>query len=182
MLHRILTVFCLVVLLQGASFLTMAAKSTPPNFVLKQVANAQVVGTEMFTYFLWDVYEATLYAPQGKWQPDQAFALALHYQRSLEGKKIAKRSVDEIRKQGMKDEKTLNAWLVKMEALFPDVKAGDVLTGIATPNKSSAFYFNDELVGIIEDSEFTAQFFAIWLSEKTSEPEFRSALLNQNRT
>jgi hypothetical protein len=148
-----------------------------PDYVAKQVPEAQVVGNAMFTYLFWDVYDATLYAPQGKWQPDAPFALKLAYQRELDGKKIAQRSVDEMRKQGISDEAMLSEWRDKMVALFPDVEDGDVITGVATTNRASEFYINGELVGKIEDENFTQAFFDIWLSEKTSEPKLRKALL-----
>ena len=35
-----------------------------PDYVTKQVPEAQVVGNAMFTYMFWDVYDATLYAPR----------------------------------------------------------------------------------------------------------------------
>ena len=35
------------------------------------------------TYLLWDVYDAMLYAPKGKWSHDKPFALKLSYLRSL---------------------------------------------------------------------------------------------------
>lgn len=171
-----------MILLSLHSFLTVASTSDSPGFILKHVNQADVVGKEMFTYFFWDVYEATLYAPKGEWQPDNAFALSLRYQRALQGEKIAKRSIKEMRNQGMNgenDEKVLTEWLGKMTSLFPNVEAGDVLTGIAKADKSNAFYFNGEFIGSVKDSEFTERFFAIWLSENTSEPAFRKALLNQ---
>ena len=150
-----------------------------PDYVTKQVPEAQVVGNAMFTYMFWDVYDATLYAPKGQWQSDAPFALKLDYQRSLDGKKIAQRSVDEMRKQGISDEAMLSEWRDKMAALFPDVEDGDVITGVATSDQASEFYINGELAGTIEDTNFTLSFFDIWLSEKTSEPKLRKALLQK---
>ena len=164
----------------GISLLALsknALAQSVPDYVAKQVPEAQVVGNAMFTYLFWDVYDATLYAPKGKWQSDAPFALKLAYQRELDGKKIAQRSVDEMRKQGVSDEDALSEWQNEMVALFPDVDNGDVITGVATRNRVSEFYINGELVGKIEDESFTQAFFDIWLSEKTSEPKLRKALL-----
>ena len=44
-------------------------------------------------------------------------------------------------------------------------------------HQKSAFYFNDNLVGSIEDPMFGPLFVDIWLSEKTSEPKLRQQLL-----
>ena len=78
------------------------------------------------------------------------------------------------------NEEKLNEWMSQMDDIFPDVDEGDTLTGVATESRHSAFYFNGRLVGTIEDEDFTRHFFNIWLGEKTSEPEFRHALLNNN--
>lgn len=169
---------CLVMVAVTMSSATFA-QPTPPDYVTSAVPNATRVGSGMFTYYFWDVYEATLFAPNGSWEPTAPFALQLTYQRDLKGKKIAQRSVDEIRKQGFDDAKRLETWMTKMTQIFPDVSDGDTLTGIATKDSASVFYFNGKQVGVIEDPRFTVQFFNIWLSEKTSEPEFRQALLNQ---
>lgn len=157
-----------------------AQQSTLPvsSYITEKVPNAKVVGRGMFTYYFWDVYEAALFAPNGTWQATSPFALQLKYQRPLKGRKIAERSVDEIRRQGTENPEQLTLWMEKMAQIFPDVEDGDTLTGIATKDKKSVFYFNGEPVGIIDDASFTTQFFNIWLGENTSEPDFRKTLLN----
>ena len=47
------------------------------------VPEAQLVGEARMTYLFWKVYDARLYAPEGKWQPTQPFALELKYLRKL---------------------------------------------------------------------------------------------------
>lgn len=156
------------------------AREDVPATVTNAVPQAEIVGSQRFTYYFWDVYTATLFAPEGKWTPNKPFALKLDYVRNLKGKKIAQRSIDEMRQQGVSDEEKLNEWMSQMDDIFPDVDEGDTLTGVATESRHSAFYFNGRLVGTIEDEDFTRHFFNIWLGEKTSEPEFRHALLNGN--
>lgn len=165
-------------------FLLLLSASRPafgalPDSVDKRVDQAQVVGQAMFTYYFWDVYEATLYAPNGNWSETKPFALALTYQRDFKGRDIAERSVKEMRKQGVEDEEKLKRWGDAMQALFPDVTDGDTLLGIATENQVTHFYRGDTFLGEVEDKEFTKHFFAIWLGEKTSEPDLREKLLNQ---
>lgn len=165
-----------VLLLLSASW---GVSATVPEAVKKHVNQAEPVGQAMFTYYFWDVYEATLYAPGGAWSEKQPFALALTYQRDFDGRDIAERSVKEMRKQGVEDEQKLKRWGEVMASLFPDVEEGETLLGVVTDNQHTQFYRNGTYLGQVEDTEFTERFFAIWLSEKTSEPGLRRKLLEQ---
>ncbi len=140
---------------------------------------ANIVGKSRLTYVFWDVYDAVLYAPQGNWSEDKPFALTLTYLRDLEGKAIAERSIEEMRKQGLDDDEQLADWQSVMTEIFPDVEEGDSLTGVASSDGHTQFYFNGEPAGTVEDSAFTQAFFDIWLSKDTSEPEMRKQLLGE---
>lgn len=141
------------------------------------IPGAKVVGKGRLSIAFWDVYDATLYAPQGKWSPVTPFALSIHYFREIEGKDIADRSVKEIRQQGFADEVKLAAWNTQMKSLFPDVKNGSVLTAVFYPDKETVFYDGEKQIGSIKGEEFAKYFSGIWLGEKTSEPELRQELL-----
>ena len=156
------------------------------DYIGTMVPDAQKVGSARMTYMLWDVYDAVLYAPQGNWSADSPFALKLTYLRDLHGQKIADRSIKEMRTQGYNDEIRLAAWQNQMRMIFPDVKQGDVITGIFTTDKQTVFFDGEREIGHIQDPEFGQRFFDIWLNAKTSEPDLRTALLgappaNQNR-
>ncbi len=148
--------------------------------VVKAVPNAAVVGRGVLTYAFWDVYQATLYAPEGKWQPSQPFALSLEYFREIKGKAIADRSIQEMRKQGFKDEVKLAAWNAQLKAIFPNVKDGTVLSAVYVPGQYTAFYNGADKIGTIKGDEFGRLFFGIWLDERTSAPDLRRALLGQS--
>ena len=69
-------------------------------------------------------------------------------------------------------------WSRAMTTLFPDVSAGDRITGVQRPGHSARFFFNGSLRGEVADALFTRLFFGIWLSARTSEPQLRQQLLN----
>ena len=154
---------------------------TPPAFAIEYMTDhipaAEKVGKGRLTYLFWDVYDATLYAPQGTWKEDKPFALELSYLRDIPGKSIADRSIEEIRLQGYSDEIKLAAWYTQMRSIFPDVNEGITLTGIFTNSGETIFFKNSKEIGRIQDSEFSQAFFNIWLSEKTSSPTLRDKLL-----
>ena len=97
--------------------------------------------------------------------------------RTLEGKKIADRSVEEIRGQNFTNEVKLAAWHAQMRKIFPDVDEGISLTGVYTKTGETVFYKNNTEIGRINDPEFSKAFFGIWFNEKTSAPGLRQKLL-----
>lgn len=137
----------------------------------------EIVGKARLKFMFWNVYEASLIAHKGNFTQEQPFALELKYLRGFEGKEIASRSIDEMRSLGMDDEVKLAKWYQEMQGIFPNVKEGEMITGVVDDKQISHFFFNDKPLGIVHDKEFSKWFFNIWLSEKTSQPEMREQLL-----
>ncbi|MBC6498034.1 MAG: chalcone isomerase family protein [Alphaproteobacteria bacterium GM7ARS4] len=146
--------------------------------VKRSIPDARMVGTGRLTFWLWDVYDATLYAPQGTWHMNKPYALSLSYLRPLNGRDIATRSIEEIRSLGFDDEKTIQAWQDAMIEIFPDVDEQTTLTGVRDSKGHTLFYSNGTLLGRIDDPTFSQWFFGIWLSPKSPEPQLREQLLN----
>ncbi|MEM7043419.1 MAG: chalcone isomerase family protein [Pseudomonadota bacterium] len=142
-----------------------------------QIPDAELVGEGRLKFLFWSVFDATLYAPDGVWSDDKPFALSLSYLRDLEGKSIVEASIDEMRKQGMTDDATLQRWGEQMAGIFLDVDDRTTLTGVVDENGDALFYRNGEPAGAIRDPEFSRRFFDIWLGEKTSNPELRAQLI-----
>lgn len=148
--------------------------------VATALGQARLAGTSRFTYWGFEVYQATLWvAPEFKLASmnDVPYALDLRYLRTFKGKDIAQRSIDEMRRVQSVSDARAQAWLKLMQDTFPDVKEGDRLTGIHLPGKGVRFLLNGQPLGEVADAEFARVFFGIWLSEKTSEPKLRQALL-----
>jgi hypothetical protein len=132
------------------------------------------------TVWGFEVYDAKLWTRSG-FAPGQyaqhPFALELQYLRELKGEAIARRSLDEMKRQGPINDLQAKAWLKAMHSLFPDVQKGDRITGVHKPEQGAEFWVNDRLVGQVNDPQFAQLFFGIWLSPKTSVPDVRKALL-----
>ena len=145
--------------------------------IFQHIPNAAIVGRGVYSVALWDVYEAVLYAPDGRWNASEPFALSIKYYRDIKGRGIADRSVQEMRGLGFRDEVKLAAWNTQMKNIFPDVNNGSVLSAVYFPGKKTVFYSGEKAIGSINGDEFARLFFGIWLDEKTSAPELRRALL-----
>jgi hypothetical protein len=134
------------------------------------------------TFWGFEVYQASLWITPG-FSPgsyaQSCFALELAYLRDLKGADIAKRSVAEMRRQVTLSHEQQSTWENQMRALFPDVKSGERITGVHQPGKGAVFWHNERRLGEIRDPDFAKLFFGIWLSEQTSEPQLRQALLAQ---
>lgn len=132
-------------------------------------------GSGEFRRFGFLVYEATLWAGDDPQRPP--LALRLDYRRRIPGRAIAEASVQEMRRF-VDDEARLGPWGERLRAIFPDVKAGEHLVGVHQ-GQEARFFQDGRLLGAIDAPGFAAAFFAIWLDERTSEPQLRAALLRR---
>lgn len=170
----------------GTFCLNSVAQTIPPvpAEVRAALPDAVAVGSTRLRVWGFQVYDATLWAAPG-FQPagyaSQSFALELRYLRDFASADIARRSIDEMRRSAAIDEPKSQRWQQAMRAVFPDVKAGDRITGIYRPAgngaASASFMVNGQPSGEIRDTDFAPLFFGIWLSAKTSEPAMREALV-----
>jgi len=165
-----------------ASATSASTGSAAPPSVSAALAEKQAVASTRLRVWGFEVYDARLWARPGfeltRFE-DQPFALELAYLRSFKGADIARRSIDEMRQTGALDEADAARWLAAMTALFPDVQRGDRITGVHVPGTGARFYLNDRLLGEVVEDRFSRRFFGIWLSERTSQPRMRDALLAQ---
>jgi hypothetical protein len=171
-----------LLLLTGALLAgTMApAQAQPEPTLTAALQDKAALGQARLRVWGFQVYDATLYARAGfdaQRFEEQRFALELAYLRAFEGGDIAQRSIDEMKRLATIDEATAARWLEAMRRLFPDVKAGDRITGVHVPGIGARFYLNGRLLGAVDDDAFSRQFFGIWLSPRTSQPAMRETLL-----
>lgn len=137
-------------------------------------------GSGAYTWWGFEVYQASLWVEAGfdaMALARQRFALELQYRRPFKGRDIAERSIAEMRQLGNFSEAQAQTWLQAMVAAFPDVAEGDRLVGVHLPGRGAQFYANGRSTAEIADPEFARLFFGIWLSDKTSAPKLRLALL-----
>jgi hypothetical protein len=166
--------------LAGPAAAWAAKPSTPPAEISAALPGAELQGEGRLRYYGLHIYDAALWSPVRVVTRDAlntAFALELRYARSLRGALIAERSLGEMKRVGEFSAADGQRWLEAMTQIFPDVKAGDRLTGLHRPNEGAAFFINGRAAGEVREAQFAQLFFAVWLSPRTSQPALRSALL-----
>ncbi len=150
-----------------------------PGELRQSAPDLRLVGSGKMTWFGLHIYDVALWARGRTVDFSQGFALAIRYSRDFDGERIAQRSVAEIERLGYRDATKLARWGREMAQVFPDVSAGDQLTGVYLPGKGAQFYHQDRLAGTIADAEFARAFFSIWLDPRTREPKLRERLIGQ---
>jgi hypothetical protein len=160
-----------------ALMLLLPARSYANAVDLRVLESMDVIGEARMQVLFWDIYDARLLAPGGRFDESEPFALSLTYLRNLEGEKIAARSIEEIRKQGITDEAVLDRWYRSLIEIIPDVRERDEIVGVAGEDRVTRFFLDGRLIGEVREPEFTRAFFDIWLGEKSSEPGLRDQLL-----
>lgn len=160
------------------------AQPGAPAEVAAELPGARLMGSGRLTWFGLHVYDARLWVTDGFSAERFAtlpLALELQYARSLLGKLIAERSLDEMKRAGGFADEQAQRWLAAMTQAFPDVAKGDRLTGVHSPGEAARFFHNAQPKGEVRDADFARRFFGIWLSAQTSEPKLRASLLSLNR-
>jgi hypothetical protein len=144
-------------------------------------SNLTLLGEGRLSFLFWDVYDARLYVTDGSYHAEKPFALSVRYLRDFSGTDISKRSIKEMKQQGVSDEAVLKSWEEQLNIIFPDVVVGDEIIGVSDPSGGARFFLNGELIGTILDQTLSSRYFDIWLSEQTSEPELRQSLIRIDR-
>ena len=140
----------------------------------------RLIGQHRFTYWGFEVYDASLwgntaFAPQD-WAK-QSLVLELRYLRDFKGADIAQRSIDEMHGQRALSAAQKQTWAGVLQSLIPNVRSGERLTGIYTPDKGMQLLHQDRLLGEVTDLDLAQRFFGIWLPPETSQRQLRQQLL-----
>ena len=170
--------------LAALAFAPLARATAMPAEVASELPASRLHGAGRLTWLGLSIYDARLWAGErfsAAQFEREPLALELQYARALEGKQVAERSLSEMQRFGATSEADAARWLAAMTLLFPDVAAGDRITGVHRPGEAARFYFNGKLRGEVREADFARRFFGIWLSPQTSEPKLRLALLGGPR-
>jgi len=165
----------------GAAVASTEPRSPPPP-VSGTIADPRLAGEGSLRWFGLKLYDARLWTgPEGLAQgrfASRPFALELRYSRAIDAETIARASIEEIERLGFADRAERESWLQAMRRVFPDVRAGDRLTGVNRPGQGVSFFHNDRAVGAVDDPSFATAFFSIWLDPRTIAPQLRAQLID----
>jgi len=137
-----------------------------------------VVGQGNMRWFMINLYEARLLSEDGRYLPNQRpVALEISYKKRIRKSSLIGATKSEWQRMSVVYSPD---WLAGLNAFWPDVDNGDVLTLHVDSDGVSVFYFNQKQIGTINDQDFSQAFLSIWLSDKSSNQRLRNKLLGKS--
>jgi hypothetical protein len=169
-------------LMLAAAWLLATPAFAEPLPEIKDTLKAEAPYGKGDLRWLWmKAYDASLWTDTKPWSMSAPFALSLTYDMEFASEELADRSIDEMRRVSSLSKTQLETLRSILRRVFPNVKSGDRITALYLPGKSVRFFYNGAPKGKVTEPYFPEAFFGIWLSEKTSEPGLRRALLALER-
>lgn len=148
-----------------------------PSYVAKASSTPmEQVGSGKYRKLGFNIYEATLWAPNGEYNKSEPFALQVHYLRELSKETVVDAVVEDVRKQQLADNATIDEWQEILADALPAVKAGDDIVGVSIPGKPAQLYYNGKLLASIDDKRLSDSFFNIWLGN-VADPKLKAQLI-----
>lgn len=153
------------------------AASLPPA-VLEKAPVLHQVGKGSQNYFGLKVYQVTLWAASNRWKPEEPHALDLESNRAISTDQLTDAGMNEMTRIGVGTSQQRQAWRRELERVMPAVNRGDQVVVFCAPSHKTFFFYNGRERGEIDDPDFGAAFFSIWLDPRTNNPALRKSLLN----
>jgi len=159
---------------RGAS----ASPSKPlPASVFEIAPGLHRLGTARHTVFGLPVFDATLWIAGQQWSPIEPHALDVLASRNIPPKRLVGGVIDEMRDLKAANDRQRAQWQADLLRILPPLTRGDQLVVLCLPDRKTLIYFNGLERGKIDDPNFGAALFRVWLDPMSSRPDVRNALL-----
>lgn len=156
-------------------FIVLIVLSFPA--IATPLASLNKYGEGEMKALFWSLYKAELYGTRETYSEiDKQLALKITYYRNIQKQALIKATGEQWQHIGMNHPQTED-WLTELSSIWPDVKPGDTLVVKRNADGTTTFFNTTEVLGSIQHPDFADAFLSIWLSEKTSRPKLRQALL-----
>ena len=96
-----------VVALLAAGLVAAAGTVLPPDW--------RIQGQGEMRWFGLRLYQASLWAPDGRWQAGQPYALELRYARDIPSARLVQASIEEMQRLGSADDERLARWKTELD-------------------------------------------------------------------
>lgn len=161
------------------TYALLFAMLVPLSLFADPLADMKKLGEGEMRFLFWTLYKAELYSASDRYQENvKPIALKITYLRDIDSEDLVEATKDQWDHIELQSEKQ-QQWLERLKQIWPDIKEGDVLTFKVQYDGTGTFYFSNNPIGTIEDSEFGIAFLSIWLSDKTSRPKLRVKLIGE---
>ena len=134
----------------------------------------ETVGKTRLKVLWFDVYDAVLKTPNGRYVTGSPALLELSYLRDIKSKALVKETKKQLA-NALSDE-VLERAASQLGELWPDVTSGDKISFLKLSDDKGVFYFNDNELGEVNMPNFAAAFLDIWLGEDSEYPKLAAQL------
>ena len=139
--------------------------------------NLSLVGRSNFSVWFWDIYDIELKTPSGTYEAGEfPLSLELTYKREISNVELVDETVNQWERFNISENQKKN-WAKQLLAIWPSVKPADKITFYIDNKRVTYFYFNNQFIGKINQTEFSSAFASIWLNLNGPYPEMTKKLI-----
>ena len=149
-----------------------------PAEIASVIHAATPYGTGKYAVLFITAYDAEVWTDAPQWSMSAPFALTLRYHIGFSSDYLLNRTLREMKGVDPKLSDADIARYKKAMAFFAAASSGDEMTMLYQPGEPVKFFKNGAPTGEVNEPGFAQDFFGVWLSPATSEPDLRKSLLN----
>lgn len=143
--------------------------------------DAELVGEARFKVMLFKIYDAQLFAPDGKYSTDAPYSLRLRYLINAKKDRIVSSTVKEMKRMQAASEAQIESWVPVMQSAFIDMPKGSHADFIHTPDGRLTLVADGEIISVIEDAALAQAIMDIWLGPKVRDQRFQDSLMGRSK-
>jgi len=137
----------------------------------------KTVGKAEMRWLMFPLYQVALKTSDGRYQENRyPQVLDILYRRDISKQDLLAATDDQWSRLGVPTEKR-QQWIQQLDVIWPSIKRGDRLSFEVGADLKNYFNYNGKRLGGINDDSFGRSFLAIWLSDRTSQPNIRQLLI-----
>lgn len=163
--------------------LDAAPQAGPPTEIAFAIHAPAPYGTGKYAILFITAFDAQLWTDAPAWSMDAPFAMTLRYHMGFSADYLVARSLREMRHvDPALSDADIARYKKAMEPIFAPASSGDEMSMLFLPAEQGKpesvwFFKNGSPTGKISEPGFARDFFGVWLSPNTSDPDLRKALL-----
>ncbi len=156
----------------------LAAPPLPPA-VTSVAVGLHRLGTGRHTIFGMPVFDASLWIVGNQYSSSEPHAVDLVPSVPIPPSKLVGGLIDEMAELKAADDAQREAWRALMLKACPSLSRGDQLVILVMPDGTTTMFYNGEKRESVDDPNFGAALFRVWLDPRTSYPRVRNGMLGQ---
>ena len=158
---------------------TSAERQPLPPAVISVAPGLHRLGTGRHTIFGIPIFDASLWIVGTQYSSSEPHAVDLEPSVPVPPSKLVGELIEEMGDLKAADDAQREAWRALMLKALPSLGRGDQLVILVMPNGRTTMYYNGEERKSLDDPNFGAALFRVWLDPATSYQHIRNGMLHR---